>query len=94
MSARRPCPGDVRVCSERGLPATKKVRATGQSSPAPRLRLRRWAMALALIAMLALIFLPPALITPSGGVQLVAAGVLTLLGCVLVAVICYESRRR
>jgi hypothetical protein len=94
MTARRSCPGDVRACPESGVPATKKVRAAGQSSPAPRPRLRARAMALALIAMLALIVLPPALVTPSGGVQLVATGAVTLLACVLVAVICYESLRR
>jgi hypothetical protein len=44
--------------------------------------------------MLALIALPPVLVTPSGEVELVATGVLTLFACVLVAVICYESLRR
>ena len=42
-------------------------------------------MALALIGMLALIALPPVLVTPSGGVQLVATGALTLL--------CMRARR-
>ena len=60
-----------------------------------RLRyLREHAVALAVIGMVVLIALPPALIIPSGTLQLVATSAATLLGCVLVAVICYESLRR
>ena len=47
-------------------------------------------MALALIGMIAL---PPVLVTPSGEVELIATGAVTLLACVLVAAICCESRR-
>ncbi len=50
-------------------------------------------MALALIGMLALIALPPVLVTPSGEVELIATGAVTLLACVLVAAICCECRR-
>ncbi len=52
------------------------------------------AVALAVIGMVVLIALPPALITPSGALEILATGAVTLLGCVLVAVICYESLRR
>ncbi|MFZ1155402.1 MAG: hypothetical protein WAN93_10905 [Solirubrobacteraceae bacterium] len=56
--------------------------------------LRDHAVALAVIGMVVLIALPPVLITPSGALQLLATGAVTLLGCVLVALICYESLRR
>jgi len=42
----------------------------------------------------ALIALPPAVLVPSGEIELVATGAATLLACVLVALICYESLRR
>jgi hypothetical protein len=94
MSAHRPRPHDPRACPKSG-PAASKLSAAGRSPSRPlRLRhLREHTVAL-VIAMLALIALPPVLVTPSGEVELVATGVLTLFACVLVAVICYESLRR
>jgi hypothetical protein len=95
MSVRRSCPHDLRACPKSRVPPTRKARAATQStSRPPRLRLRGRAMALALIGMLALIALPPVLVTPSGEVELIATGAVTLLACVLVAAICYESLRR
>jgi len=54
--------------------------------------MREHAVALVL-AMLALIALAPVLVTPSGDLELIATGAVTLFACVLVAVI-YGSLRR
>jgi peptidoglycan/LPS O-acetylase OafA/YrhL len=82
---------DMRRCPQNVAPAARAVKA---SPRARRVRyLREHAVALAVVG-IALIALPPVLITPSGGLQLVATGAVTLIGCVLVAAICYESLRR
>jgi hypothetical protein len=95
MSARGSCPHDLRARPKSRVPPTRKTRAAGQGASRPsRPRLRGRALALALIGMLALIALPPVLVTPSGEVELIATGALTLFACVLVAIICYEIRRR
>jgi hypothetical protein len=61
----------------------------------PRLRLvREHAMALSLIGLLFLVALPPALVSPSGALQVIATGAVTIFACVLVAAICYEGLRR
>jgi hypothetical protein len=94
MNARRPGPRVVRTCPKSGA-RVRKVSAAGRS-PArpPRLRYLREHTVAFVIGMLALIVLAPALVTPSGEVELIATGGMTLLACVLVAVICYESLRR
>jgi hypothetical protein len=56
--------------------------------------LREHAVALSLIGLLALVVLPPTLVSPSGIPEAIATGVLTLFACVLVAAICYQSLRR
>jgi hypothetical protein len=93
MSARRPRSYDVRTCSK-SLASGRKLGVVRQS-PARRSRLhhmREHAVALVL-AMLALIALAPALVTPSDDFELIATGALTLIACVLVAVI-YGSLSR
>lgn len=83
---------DPTRCPQNAAPAARGLKAPRRPR---RLRyLREHAVPLAVIGMVVLIALPPALITPSGGLQLVATGAVTLLGCVLIAVICYESLRR
>jgi hypothetical protein len=54
--------------------------------------MRKHAVAIVL-AMLALIALAPALVTPADDLELIATGALTLFGCVLVAAI-YGSLHR
>jgi len=96
MSSRRARPCEVRGCPTGGRSPSRKLGAAGQHKPRPPgLRyLREHGVALALIGLLALIALPPAVLVPSGEIELVATGAATLLACVLVALICYESLRR
>jgi len=54
--------------------------------------MREHAVAL-VVAMLALIALAPALVTPSNDLELIATGAVTLFACVLVVVV-YGSLRR
>jgi hypothetical protein len=56
--------------------------------------LREHAVALSLIGLFALVVLPLVIVSPSGSLQVIAAGALTIFACVLVAAICYESLRR
>lgn len=96
MNARRARPHGVQKCPKGGLaPARDLSTAERDTSRARRLRyLRAHAVALALIALLIFVALPPALVAPAGGIEVVATGAVSLLGCVLVGVICYESLRR
>lgn len=96
MNARRACEGDERTCPKGGQPPIQELTAAEQgTSRPPRLRfLRAHAVALALVGLLAFVFLPPALVAPSGGLELVATLIVTLLACALVCAICYESLRR
>lgn len=95
MSAHRPLPRGTRTCPPGGarLPEIRSEERNTARDPGPR-RERVRVMALALTGLLTFIALPPALVLPSGAVELVATGVLTLLGCVLVALICHEIARR
>lgn len=82
-----------RASAQSGSPPVKRAVASGRGRP--RLRYaREHAVALALIGLLLLVALPPVLVRPSGELELIATGVLTVLACVLVACICGESRRR
>ena len=96
MSVRRSCPYDARMPREptaRGATAARQ-RPARTAPHLPWLRfLREHAVALSLIGLLVLVALPPALVNPSGALQLIATGALTIFACVLVAVICYESLR-
>jgi len=95
MSSRRARPREVHNCPKGGQSSGRKISAASQSRRRPRLPyLREHGVALALIGLLALIALPPAVLTPSGEVELIATGALTLLACGLVAFICYETLRR
>lgn len=93
MSARRPRPYDVSPCSKRGAAARKLGVVRQSSTPRSRLHhMREHAVAL-VVAMLALIALAPALVTPSNDLELIATGAVTLFACVLVVVV-YGSLRR
>ncbi len=93
MSTERLRSRDKRTGTQSGSPPVKRAVASGRGRP--RLRYaREHAAALALIGLLLLVALPPVLVRPSGEVELIATGVLTLLACVLVVFICGESRRR
>jgi hypothetical protein len=76
MSVHRARPCDVRACPKSRVPVMSRACAAGLGRPCrPRLRyLREHAVVLALIRLLALIALPPALVTPSGEVELIATG--------------------
>ena len=96
MSARRSCSYDARVPREPAIRAEPDNNVPVRT--APRFRwlcfLREHAVALSLIGLFALVALPPALVSPSGALQVIATGALTIFACVLVAAICYESLRR
>lgn len=96
MSTRRSCPHDARVPSKRAVHV--ELNTNRPARIAPRLALLRFlrehAVALSLIGLLVLVALPPALVNPSGTLQVIATGAVTIVACVLVAAICYESLRR
>jgi hypothetical protein len=96
MSVRRSCPHDARVPSKPAVRAERNTNRPARTAPRfPWLRfLREHAVALSLIGLFALVALPPALVSPSGALQVIATGALTIFACVLVAAICYESLRR
>lgn len=96
MSSRGGRPRELGRCPTGGCSPSRKLRAAGQRKPPPPWLhyLREHGAALALIGLVALIALPPAVLAPSGETELVATGAATLLACVLVALICYESLRR
>lgn len=96
MNAGRARPRGVQKCPKGGeAPARDLSTAKRDASRPPRLRyLRAHAVVFALIGLLAFVALPPALVAPAGEIEVVATGAASLLGCVLVAVICYESLRR
>lgn len=94
MSAHRALPRRNRTCPGAQVPSRKRTPGANTWHP-PQLRcLREHAVGLTLVGLLVLITLPPVLATPSGKVELVATGALSLLGCVLVALICHEIQRR
>jgi hypothetical protein len=96
MSSRSVRPREVRRCPTGGRSPSRKLAAAGQRKPRPPwLRyLREHGVALAVIGLVALIALPPAVLAPSGEIELVATGAATLLACALVGLICHESLRR
>ena len=109
MSVRRARLRDVSVCPHRGSPGKGRVRGVSAlNRPVSReptagredshrlgLRyLREHAMRLALVGMLAIIALPPTLVVPLSGAEIIATVALTLLAGVLVASICHERLRR
>lgn len=96
MSTRGPCPHDARVSSERAMRVERNTNRPARI--APRFAwvrfLREHAVAVSLIGLFALVVLPLAIVSPSGALQAIATGVVTVFACVLVAAICYESLRR
>lgn len=96
MSLRGSCPHDLPTPSESAVGPERIVDRPAKGAPRlSRVRfLREHAVALSLIGLLVLVALPPALVSPSGALQAVSTGVLSLCACVLVAAICFESLGR
>ena len=90
-----PCrKADNAAASKAGAAASLDRRTAEPRSHQPLARyLREHAVALSLIGMLAIIAIPPTVATSSGP-ALISSGALTLVACVLVALICAESSRR
>ncbi len=95
MRLRGPRAHDLPSPPESAVGAERIVDRPAKNGPRLPVRfLREHAVAFSLIGLLTLVALPPALVSPSGALQAVATGVLSLVACAFVAAICLESLRR